>query len=170
MRWVNLVPCLLSLIQQTYNEGKHRIAGQSPYKLLVGITSNHVKQLLTTEDNSEDLDTETAPWIETENINIDEDKVNEHVGILHALRKSAFQQYSQESSKTVNRRLAKLQPSQYHNEDEICIKFYGKDSRVMRGGKSFKALRIFEGAICQSDASLSILSRSIMLERKQRSG
>ena len=147
--WVTSLP----LLQQTYNEGKHRITGQSPYKLLFGITSNHVKHLLTTEDNSEDLDTETAPWIDTENINIDEDKVNEHVAILHTLRKSAFLKSSCESSKMVNRRLAKFPPSQYHNGDEVYIKFYGKDSRVKRGGKCIKAPRVFEGVICQSDAS-----------------
>ena len=113
----------------------NRITGQSPNKLRFGIASNHVKQLLTTEDNSEDLETETAPWVDTENINITEDKVNEHDGIVHALRKSSFQKSSHESSKMANWRLVKFPGSLYHNGDEKVQ--VGKDQEKAQSEKRF---------------------------------
>ena len=96
---------------------------------------------------------ETAPWIDVDNISINESIINNHISILHALRNTAFEKSSHESTKMVNKHLAKYPPGQYNNGDQVYIKVYGKDERLKRGGKSVKAPRVFEGMICKCDPS-----------------
>lgn len=108
--WVEDLPEL----QQTYNEGYHRVIAMTPYECMFAIKSN--RQLLgsqTTSTEAFDSDTCTDTGIKA------------HLEFVKKLRETATKSNRRASIKMVNRGLAKHPPSKYKVGEEIFVKNEG---------------------------------------------
>lgn len=162
--WVDRLP----ILQRIYNEGRHRITGVSPYKLLFGVTSNHVLNTMTTTENTtvSDKEIDEADWIDPGTIQVSQEIIDDHVTILSTIRKHATEKAKIESQKMVSKRLTKFPPSEYNIGEEVLVKFLGKDKRVKRGGTSILAPKVLEGVVVESDKK----NYRYKIELKQQTG
>lgn len=146
--WHQKLPALQ--ICNIYNEAMHSSIGMSPYECHFGKKSNNMRP----DNRLHDTFHERNDNILNEKVSLErlENDARRHLEITTLIRNKARLISEKNSSKMKQRHLTKMPPSEYHVNDEVLVKFTGKDRRLSRGGSTITAPKVLEGKVVEADA------------------